>query len=422
MGAHLDRIAALPADQRWSDVRRLIFSEPLPLFAELRAEKPVLALDRLTLVTRLADCMLILRRPTTFGVDLYVPKQGGYFMAQDDTPGHWREKSLMKAVLDVEDTPALRDWVAEHTERLIETADDEFDLVRRITRGVPVALVQEWFGLTRSDPDRLIEWSYWNQQDAFWNQPFDSVRPGIDQAAIETERQRANVMMGIYLGNLVLRRSLLVMLGLGGTDPATRVVRLAMKGGLRFARKDALFNIGGLLIGAVETTSHAVCNALAVLMADPARLAAARQAARGAAPRAIDGHVFEALRFNPAFPYFFRVCHRDTTIAGGTPFETVISAGTTVLAVTQSAMFDPSGFPQPDAFDPGRDFSDTFTFGHGHHACLGRHVAAAMVPEIVRQILRRDDLDLGTGPDFADSPVPQRWIVPRRRGGPLPAS
>jgi len=417
MGAYLKRIAALPPDRRWAEVRRLIFAEPLPFLAELRAEQPVLVLDEVTLVTRLADCMLVLRRPETFGVDLYAPKQGGYFMAQDDTPGHWREKSLMKAVLDVEDIPRLRDWVGRRAADALDGGGESFDLVRRVTRGVPVALVQEWFGLDRSDPDRLIEWSYWNQQDAFWNQPFDSVRPGIDQQAIVTARQRANVMMALYLGRLVARRSLAIMFGGGGDDPATRIVRLATRGRLRFGRRDALFNIGGLLIGAVETTSHAVCNALTELAADPARLAAARQAARDPRPRIIDGHVFEALRFRPAFPYFFRICHRETPVAAGTDFETRIPAGAIVLAVTHAAMFDPAGFPDPGRFDPDRDFSDTFTFGHGHHACLGRHVAAAMVPEIVRQILRRDDLDLGEGPDFEGSPVPQRWNATHRPPG-----
>ena len=48
---------------------------------------PVLALPELTLAFRAADCLLILRRHDDFGVDLYQPKQGDYFMAQDDTAG-----------------------------------------------------------------------------------------------------------------------------------------------------------------------------------------------------------------------------------------------------------------------------------------------------------------------------------------------
>lgn len=410
MGQHLDRIDALPGN-RWAAVRGLIFSDPLPFFAELRAERPVWDLGEVTLVSRFHDCMTVLRRPQVFGVDLYQPKQGGYFMAQDDTPGHWREKSVMKAVLDVEEVPRIRDWISDQTARTLDEAGDSFDLIRSITRGIPVELVRHWFGFTRADPDKLIEWSYWNQQDAFWNQPFDHVVPGIDQDAIVTARERANVMMAIYLGRLVLRRSLAVMLGSRAQDPATRVVRLALRGKLRFGRRDALFNIGGLLIGAVETTSHAVSNALIHLRADPQQLAAAQVAARRTDPAEFDGYVYEALRWKPAFPYFFRVCHRDTPLSGQT-----IAAGTTVLAVTHSAMFDPEGFPRPDRFDPDRDFSDCFTFGIGHHACLGRHIAAVMVPEILRQILRRDDLDLGVGPDYRGGSVPQHWQVRKTAG------
>lgn len=134
------------------------------------------------------------------------------------------------------------------------------------------------------------------------------------------------------------------------------------------------------------------------------------RAARADAER-FDGHVFEALRFHPAFPYFFRCCRRDTELAGGTPHAANISAGRTVLAVTHSAMFDSAGFPDPDRFDPGRDQSDAFTFGQGLHECLGRHIAGAMVPEIVRQLLLRNALDFGTGPDFRGSAVPQSWQI-----------
>lgn len=412
MGRYLDRIDA-PSANRWAEARRLILAEPLPFLAEVRAERPVWDLGCVTLVTRFADCMTVLRRHQVFGVDLYQPKQGGYFMAQDDTAVHWREKALMKTVLDPEEVPRMRDWVGRRTRDLLDSAPaGDLDLVRLVTRGVPVALVQEWFGLTRSDPDKLIEWSYWNQQDAFWNQPFDHVVPGIDQAAIVAGRKRANVMMAFYLGRLVARRAAAVRLGSDARDPATRVVRLALDGGLDFGLRDALFNIGGLLIGAVETTSHAVCNALMELHGDPARLAAARDAARHGGA-AFDGHVFEALRFRPAFPYFFRVCHRPTELAPGTPHRTTVAPGTTVLAVTHAAMFDPEGFAEPDRFDPARDLSDAFTFGMGHHACLGRHIAAAMVPEIARQILLSDGITLAAAPDYRGGTVPAFWQATR---------
>ena len=91
--------------------RGWLLGEPLPFFAELRAERPVLVLPELTLVTRYHDCAMILRRHQDFGVDLYRPKQGDYFMAQDDTADHWRDKSVMKSILDFEQVPAMRAFV-----------------------------------------------------------------------------------------------------------------------------------------------------------------------------------------------------------------------------------------------------------------------------------------------------------------------
>ena len=73
-----------------------MLNERQPFFRELRSERPVLELPEVTFVTRHADCTLVLHRFQDFGVDLYRPKQGDYFMAQDDTADHWRDKSVMQ--------------------------------------------------------------------------------------------------------------------------------------------------------------------------------------------------------------------------------------------------------------------------------------------------------------------------------------
>jgi cytochrome P450 len=411
MGVFLDRIDALPPRDQWSAVRHWTATEPGAFLRELREERPVLVLPDLTVVSTHVDCMTVLRRHGAFGVDLYAPKQGSYFMAQDDTAAHWREKSVMKAILDREDIPAIRRWITDTTGSELAQQQGEFDLVRTVTRGIPARLVKEWFGFRNADEDHLIDWSYWNQQDAFWNQPFDHDRPGIDPDDVVARRKRASVMMALYLGRLVARTRVAVALGSDERDPVTRLVRLSISGALRFPLRDVIFNVGGLLIGAVETTSHAVVNALTELAARPGDLRKAREAMLSGDSSIFDAYIFEALRFRPAFPYFFRFCHRETELGHGGPAPHRVQPGTTVIALTQAAMRDPAGFPDPDTFDPARDLSDAFTFGQGLHSCLGEHVARAMVPEIARQILLRPGLDLGSGPDFEGGTVPQRWHV-----------
>jgi len=404
---YLDQLEALPEVDRWPRLREWMRTEPLPLYAELRERRPVLELPDLVLVTRHSDCVEILARHDLFSVAPYVPKQGEYWMAQDDTARHWREKSIMRAILDFERVPEMRAWVEDETARRLDAANGQVEAVAEITRGVPIALVQHWFGLTGADPKDMFEWSYWNQMDAFWNQPFDD--PGFATAdEIVERREAANDAMRDYLVALVTERAAALKAGEAATDMVSRLLVLSASGALRFDVPLAVLNAGGLLIGAVETTSHAVVNALRVLCDCPERKAAAIAAARASDPGALDGHVYEALRFRPAFPYFFRRAEAETRLARGTAHETTVQSGRMVLAVTHSAMFDASAVTDPHCFDPGRGLRGTFTFGYGLHECLGRAVGAAMIPAIVRRALLLENLQAAEV-EYCNGPVPEAW-------------
>lgn len=397
MTPHLDQLDALPTERRWPQARAWIAQGNRDFFAELRAFRPIMAFPELTLVSRYPDCAQVLRRHDLFGVDLYRPKQGPYWMAQDDTPAHWRDKSVMRAILDREEVPRMRRFVAEETARRLAQARGSIDYVWHIGRGVPLALVQRFFGFEDAEPRAMADWSYWNQQDAFHNQPFDDVTPE-ESASITRERHRAGRDMARFLIKETLQRAAKVKLGWGGSDPISRLLRLSFSGGLEnFGLKRVVLNTGGLLIGAVETTAHATANALAFLMADPAIWADARVAALQSSPEAFDGFVWEALRFAPAFPWFFRTARPGATL-GGVPGQAggvTVAPGTTVLALTAAAMLDPEVFAEPERFDPARGWRDGFTFGQGLHECLGRAVAEAMLPEMVRQMARLDGLEAG---------------------------
>jgi cytochrome P450 len=373
MATYLQRFDATAPAQRWPLVRGWIFNEPLPLFAELRRDRPILAMPEVTLAARFDDCTAILNRHDLFSVALYKPKQGSYWMAQDDTAVHWREKSVMRAILDFEEIPAIRSWVATKAAALLAAGNGSLEAVAGLTRAVPLALAQEWFGFAHADPAAMCKWSYWNQLDAFWNQPFDAFT-WPDPASIVRERERVSAEMGVYLLALVGAREAEVRLGIHGRDSVSRLVALSHTKAIDFDMVRIVQNVGGLLIGAVETTSHCVVKALDWLMRHPDILVRARTAALSDDPAAVDGYVTEALRFLPPFPYFFRMCEQDTVLGLGTSYETPIAKGTTVLAATHSAMFDPQALPHPDDFDPTRGPGNQFLLGHGLHECLGRAI------------------------------------------------
>ena len=409
MTGYAAQIDAAASADKWPLARRFMLEEKQPFFAEMRATRPILELPELTMAFRFADCALILRRHDDFGVDLYRPKQGDYFMAQDDTADHWRDKSIMKSILDFERIPDIRAFVGETAARILADGGGAIDLPAKLTRAVPAAVVQQFFGLNHQDPAKLVEWSYWNQQDAFHNQPFDAVAVS-DPAHIVKMRERSNIRLALYIGRLMLGRALKVKIGIGGEDSVSRLLRLSFSGGVDFPLKKVLFNAGGLLIGAIETTSHTVNNVIAELFERPAELQHAQAAARDGKPEEIDGYALEALRFRPAFPYFFRTCHRPTQLGGGTDFAAIVQPGTTVLAVTHSAMLDEASFENSVTFDPARSQADNFTFGQGIHECLGRAIARPMVAEIVRQILRLPGLK-GAGPMVMRGGVPESFPV-----------
>lgn len=407
MTNYLQTFDATPVANRWPLVRGWMFSNPLEFYSELRDRRPILVMPEVTLATRFDDCTEILRRHDDFSVALYRPKQGEYWMAQDDTAVHWREKSIMRAILDREDIPAIRAYVAEKAASLLSAAGGALDAVSGLTRAVPIALVQDWFGLTHMTPGQLSKWSYWNQIDAFWNQPFDAIA-WPDPAEVVREREHGNVEMAAYLVGLVALRDGELKLGGGGTDSVSRLLRLHASKALKFDLERVVLNVGGLLIGAVETTSHAVVNALEFLLRNPDQLSKARAAAMSDDASAVDGFVFEALRFRPAFPYFFRTCEVDAVLGRHTSYETQVPKGTTVLAVTHSAMFDPVACAQPETFNPGRGLDNQFHFGLGLHECLGRAIGQVMIPEIVRQGLRLNGLTTGAV-DQKGGPVPESW-------------
>ncbi len=407
MGAYLTKLDGLAPAARWGQARAWLLGEPLPFFAELRAERPVLVTPEVTLATRYADCSLILRRHLSFQVDLYKPKQGEYWMAQDETPVHVREKAVMRALLDRDQVPAMRKWIGDTAAARLAAGKGRIDATHGLARAVALSLVEEWFGFEDADRQKLFEWSYWSQQDAFHNQPFDH-RP--DAVAVIDKRSKGSFMMALYLARLVAKKTIEVKLGAGGDKPVARLLRLKFSGGLSpdFDIKRVIFNVGGLLIGAVETTNHCVVNALAELFRRPDALARAQAAALDPEPTKIDGFVLEALRFNPAFPYFFRTAHREVELAGGTGHEVTVKHGTTVLAVTHSAMQDASVYPHPDTFDETRAQGDGFTFGQGLHECLGKAVGQALVCETVRQVLRQKQLK-AAAPIVWQGGVPEQW-------------
>lgn len=409
--------------QKWVAIRKWMAESPIELYAELRRDRPILELPDMYVATRFEDCTAVLRQHDVFTVALYKPKQGDFWMAQDDTPGHWREKGLMQAVMDLEGLPSLREFVASKMKSILAEANGQIEAVNEIGRAIPIAVVQEIFGFDESDANDLTEWSYWNQYDAFHNQPWD--RPFVeDPEAISSKRVAANQQLGQYVGALLQRRGAEIQAGNPKQDIPTRLLMILGSKSIKIDPTRIAQNVGGLLIGAVETTSHASINSIYELLTRPEVFAKAKAAAEKDDTTEFDGYVFEALRFKPAFPYMFRYCEKETRLGLGTQHETSISANKAVIAIVHSAMLDPASFPDPSRFNPARPLTNTFHFGQGLHECLGRHPGTEMIAEIVRQLVLLPNIKATSEIDRKGGPVPERFFIEWDQNAipPLPGS
>jgi cytochrome P450 len=331
-----------------------------------------------------------------------------YLMAHDDDALHYREKSIMQGLLNRDDLPRVRKMVVGICDSLLSKAKGQIDAVDEYCRLVPATIVRDYFGLIGMERKELMEWSYRARVDTCYNQPFDILDPEERRSIVAGHAASAEKLEKYLKALLLTKRLALTWEALTGPlmrlwrwitrsapppdDIVTRMMRTTFPSEVGFDLVRLGVNVGGLLIGTIETTAQATVQTIQFLLRRPDLLVQAKNAAGLENTDLFDSMVWEALRFVPISPYMFRQSAAEYTIAKGTSRETTIPPGTNVLALTQSAMFDEKAFEDPGTFRARNNWSNYFTFGYGAHECLGKYVGMVMVPEIVRRILLRPDL------------------------------
>jgi len=424
--------AAAEAD-KYPLVQKWMKTEPLPFFKQLREERPILVTPECTLVALFTDVRDALQMPKIFTVDLYKPMMGvtnendGYLMAHDDNALHYREKSIMQGLLNRDDIPRVRKLIKDSSQTILNNANGTIEIVNEYCRHVPAILVQKYFGLEGVAIEKLLKWSVANQHNVFHNQPFD-LNSLEKMAEIQAAHDESSKELVAYIAKLMVKKTITVKLGDWLSLPI-RVLKTVFRMNPKESRdtmvermlrtsfaKEVDFNLvrvgtnaGGLLIGAIETTSQAVAQVIQYFIERPELLAQAKAASAKDDVSDIDGMVWEALRYVPISPYMFRQMSEDYTLAKGTDHETTIKKGTNVLTLTQSAMFDPYAFENPDEFNPKRNWYHHFNYGFASHECLGKYIGMAMIPEMVRQVLLMDDLKAASAMDYKEGSFPEDY-------------
>lgn len=384
-------------------------------FTVLRRLAPVLVVGKTAVVTRHADCVEVFRRDEDFTIsELNAPVMdrvnGPFILGMDRGPQYDRENDILERCVHAGDLDRIRDLVHTTAGALIDAAcpHGRIDVVNGLARVTAARVVSSYFGIPGPDERTLMRWMRTIFYETFLNVTRD---PGVQKAG-----EASGAEFHAYVHRLVAERRGQIA-GDDGTAPDdffTRLVRLASEPDTRLSDEGIIRNIGGVVVGALDTTSKATTHAVSELLRRPEALAGARQAAYDGGGAAVRPYLLEALRFNPLNPVLSRKAARDTVVAEGTPRQHRVPAGCAVVVAVGSAMFDPEVFEEPERFRTDRPQSAYLHFGHGMHTCFGEQVNLVQMPEIVAALLKLDGLRLapgGEGRIVYEGPFPDRLVV-----------
>lgn len=372
-------------------LQKWFLSDSQELFAELRADRPILVTPAFTVVTRYTDVTEVLLRHEIFNVRydpaLATALGGRHILATDGEVINWRERGLLQVMLAPEDLPRLREVAGRFAGDALDEAwpTRRIDVASGFVRKVIIRMCLEYLGFRGADPNDLSAWVRPILADMvtnFGNDP--EMRKATEHAGGE--------LMGC-LRDLVAQRRAGVTVP--HRDLLSRLLSTSIGSGLDMDDERVSINMGGILLGYVENGMSSATHLVEQLLLRPEL--PLQEAAQD--PAQFDPYVWEALRLNPFFKMVSRVTASDYTVAPGTTRETTIPAGTLVLVALESAMSDEDQVPEPTAFRLDRPpHIHQLHFGLGHHNCLGWRLGAATVAESVRQLFLRDPWPL-PGPE-----------------------
>jgi cytochrome P450 len=347
------------------------------------------------LVTKHKDVLEILDNNKVFTVKPYQTagmdaSVGHPFMLARENTQYNAEKTPMHAIIDGRGNAAkVREIVAQLSRRAIQEGakNGQIDIVKTVTRAVPIGLNEEYFGFNGPDRESLFRWSRATQHAFFHNsERSEEVKNHAIQAGIE---MRAHITK-----TLLPNRKEELKNGRPSNDVVSLLIGLGDSHKLFIKEDRMVANTIGMLVGSVETTSTAITQALNVILSN--RFAGVKELAIKAAnennDELLSRIVWEALRFDPINPWVARLAEKDFVLAKGTERETEVKAGTIVFAASESAMQDEEVFTEPMRFSLKRDPNSYMHIGYGYHRCLGDDVAFVMVPEVIKHLLKLKNL------------------------------
>ena len=366
------------------------FSNPFPLFAELRKTDPVFFSHTLGgwIVTRFQDVSSILHNHEDYsskgrvlhlinkldpGVQRQLPLLQKHFatgLAHSDAPEHKRLRGLLAQAFTPKVSESMRPITRDIVQKIVSELASTSDLIQDIFTPVPALVVGRLLGSSEEDVPDLVRWAgainglYEKgglidpQKAIYAEEMLNEIRDFVFRLANERRATRDK-------GSLESSQDILA--GLVNAETL----------GDSLTESELVSTVVTLFVAGHETTTHLLGNGLlALLNADSQMEKIKSQPDR--IPNAID----EMARFDGSVPRSWRITKRQMEVSG-----VLIPEGQLVLPMLSSANRDESEFESPDSFDIDRDTRKHLAFGRGVHVCLGAPLARIEGQEIITELL-----------------------------------
>ena len=339
---------------------REMIEDPHPVYARMRREAPVYrleqwgawALARFEDVWNLSaevDVTSVASGNTTSHV-LTRAQPATPMFALMDPPAHTRVRTAVgriftpRAVARL--TADVESWVAE----IFDAAGDEIDIVTDLGTPIAVRTASRLMGIADEEGLELVKLT----------KRFFARDPEVE-GITEDSLAAMGEMVERFLEIIAARRRS----GERGPDAISALLAVEVEGE---PRPDAAVadDLVLLMNGGTDTFPKVLANLVRRLgQAPDQRTRVDRDRTR------LDDAFLEAVRVDMPTQHLCRVMLKDWSVRGET-----LRRGEPVLFLYASANRDEHEFAEPDRFDIDRRPLRHLGFGHGTHACLGRHAAA----------------------------------------------
>jgi cytochrome P450 len=366
-------------------------ADPYPLYAELRKTPVVRSEDGSYVVSTYQEIVALLHDPRLSSDFQNLPELGAEAQASEedapdfppsfigtDPPEHDRIRRLLTRNFGPPHRPDRVDSMLPDMFEIVTSEIDDFvandgsgttrvDIVDDFAYPFPVTVISELLGVPREDEPRFQALS-----DAVIN----AAEPATGTLERRRRARKAAADFNQYFAQLLDARH-----GQLGDDLLSGLIT-GDGGEAPMPREEVLSNATLLLIAGHETTVNLITNGMLTLLRHPDVLDRLR---RGDEPDLAARMIEELLRYEPPVQFISnRNALDDLEVAGAT-----IPKGSLVTLVLAAGSRDPAHVPDPDRFDPDREYNEHLGFGGGVHYCFGAPLARPETQIALTELARR---------------------------------